>query len=494
VVDAAVVNEAGPALDYHALTIYTPERLRPSDGRLVRGYRPMEPGRRPQPFKEYEGAPVPLPGPAVLDVPAGAALSGSARQLRPLDGVLVSTLLFRAAGVVRTRETPAFGTVSFRAAGSAGNLHPLEVYVVARDIDGIDDAVYHYDGRHHGLTRLAPAPPGGPPAVVVTGVPWRTAWKYTERGFRHLYWDAGTMLAHVLAVTEVAGIEARVVMGFVDDVVAALVGADGEQEFPLAVVALGPGEPALAPTEPPARGRLAAEPVTFPLITSTQRAGDLPDAAAVAAWRMEGHPTAAAPVEAPDTAVSLDEVFDRRGSTRTFVTDAEAAPRPLLEWGLAAAARPVPADFLEPGTTTLSHRVTVHAVDGLDPGAYVWVGDGFEVVAAGGMRGEARRLCLNQDLGGDGAYTIFHGADLDLLYFLGGRGYRALLLEAGIAEGRLHLTSFALGYGATGLTFFDEEVRSFFRTRSSPMLVTAVGAPAYRSRRGGRPGRPTALR
>jgi hypothetical protein len=37
------------------------------------------------------------------------------------------------------------------------------------------------------------------PAVVITGVPWRTGWRYRERGYRHVYWDAGTMLAQLLA-------------------------------------------------------------------------------------------------------------------------------------------------------------------------------------------------------------------------------------------------------------------------------------------------------
>lgn len=488
----AGVNAPGAALEYHRLTVHAQERLRPADDRLVRGYRPMEPRRRPPPFKEYDLDVVALPPPAPLTLPAGEALSGSAAEERRLDAVLLSTLLFRSAGVVRTRDTPAFGTVYFRAAGSAGNLHPLEVYVVARQIDGIDDAVYHYDGRVHGLRRLAAAPPGGPAALVVTGVPWRTAWKYTERGFRHLYWDAGTMLSHTLAVAEATGQAARVLVGFVDEDVRALVGADGTHELPLAVVALGRGEPALAPADSPATGRLAADPVTFPLITATQRAGDLPDGAAVRAWRLGGEPERAAAVSPPATEITLDAVFDRRGSTREFRVDS-GAPEELLHWGLAAAARPVPADFLEPGTTALSHRVIVHAVAGVDPGAYLWLGDRFEAVERGDLRGRARSLCLNQALAGDGAYTVFHGADLDLLYFLGSRGYRALQLEAGIVEGRLHLAAFALRHGATGLTFFDDDVREFFGTRSWPMLVTAVGTPSYRARRGGRPGAPTNL-
>ena len=44
-------------------------------------------------------------------------------------------------------------------------------------------------------SQVGPPPAGEATTLVVTGVPWRTGWRYAERGFRHLYWDAGTMLA-----------------------------------------------------------------------------------------------------------------------------------------------------------------------------------------------------------------------------------------------------------------------------------------------------------
>src|SRR5919108_119360 len=95
--------------------------------------------------------------------------------------------------------------------------------------------------RDHGLVRLRSLPADTQPGLVVTGIPWRTAWKYGERGYRHLWWDAGTMLAQTLALAEEAGLPARVELGFTDDQVAGLVGAVAPDELPLAVVALGSG-------------------------------------------------------------------------------------------------------------------------------------------------------------------------------------------------------------------------------------------------------------
>ena len=48
--------------------------------------------------------------------------------------------------------------------------------------------------------RIEPAAADGVSTLVVTGIPWRTGWRYAERGYRHLYWDSGTMLSQLLAL------------------------------------------------------------------------------------------------------------------------------------------------------------------------------------------------------------------------------------------------------------------------------------------------------
>ena len=80
-----------------------------------------------------------------------------------------------------------------------------------------------------------------------------------------------------------------------------------------------------------------------------------------------------------------------------------------------------------PAGTLLEHLVNVHDVADTEPG-------GYRYTATGGFEGRTRsddpraagaHLCLDQPLGGDSAYTVFHAASLDpLLDVLGGRGYR----------------------------------------------------------------------
>jgi SagB-type dehydrogenase family enzyme len=492
-----------------------------ADRRRLVAFRSLDPGNRPAPFKRYVARePVPLTREFGLSS-AGAAdvLSGGpARVLEaPWDGKRLARLLFFSNGVSRTSRS-AFGeTTYFRTAMSAGNLHPIEIYVVCGDLGGVPAGVHHFAPLEFGLTELrrgdyrgalaeAAADPRvaeAPVTLVVSGIPWRTGWKYGERGFRHLYWDAGTMLANLVVVEQ----SASVGVGFVDDHVARLVGVDGVSEYPLALVVLngsdaGENNGAIQDRSPVEPLDLAVEaisraPIEFPLVTAAQRDGDLPDAAAVERWRTAasslGTPAAVA-VEPPPSASDdpIEAVILRRGSTRLMRR--ETVRRALLTWGLGAAGRVVLGDFAREGETLLQHFVSVHGVEGIAPGAYRWRGGRLEQGRESQYRDVAAHLCYDQPLGGDSAYTVFHAADLDeVLGALGSRGYRAVQLEAGIAAGRLALAAFTLGYGATGLTFYDDAVSQHFGTRAACMLVTSVGVPDYRNAPGGPPGAPTEL-
>ena len=497
------VNDPDAALDYHLLTRHGSPVEHPE--RLVQ-FRPLDPSNRPAPFKRYsDRQPEPLPrdlGTSGAD--AVAVLSGT-YEAPPttIDATVLARLLFFSAGVTRTSTTPEGSRTYFRAAMSAGNLHPVELYVVSGGLDGVAPGVHHFSPATLGLELVRELPPGTPLTLVLTGIPWRTNWKYGERGFRHLYWDAGTLLANVLATAAAHGLPARVQAGFVDDDVARLVGIDGATEVPLALVTFGDeGAPAWPEELPPVVPRVAPlspRPIEFPVVTAVQVAGALPDTDAVRRWQATAASLRPGPATDPVTpppgapSAPIESVILRRGSTRLM--QRVAAPEALLAWGMAVASRPVPADFVGAGATLLDHFLSVHAIDGVASGTYRWRAGALEALLQGDARLAARRLCLDQPLGGDSSYTAFHSSDLDeVLGALGARGYRAALLEAGIASGRLSLAAFASGFGATGLTFFDEPVRRFFDTNSWCMLVTSVGVPAYRNTPGGLPGAATELR
>jgi hypothetical protein len=69
-----------------------------------------------------------------------------------------------------------------------------------------------------------------------------------------------------------------------------------------------------------------------------------------------------------------------------------------------------------------------------------------------------------------------------------------LQLAAGLVEGRLHLAAYALGYGASGMTFLDTEIPGLLQDDLQAMIFTCVGVPEYANRPGGRPGEPVPVR
>ncbi len=363
---------------------------------------------------------------------------------RELTGL--SRVLHLSAGVVRTSERP-WGTAPFRAAGSAGGRFPLEVYVAS------PDGVQWYDA----LVTIGPPPRGEATTVVVTGVPWRTGWRYRERGFRHVYWDAGTMLSQLLAVRP----NARLYTRFPDSTVTALVGADGVHEWPVAVVALDDGEPSISPTGPAVAGVVDAAPLEFPLVTRAQHAGDVDHL---------GEPWhAGVPID--------DEVILRRGSQRRM-DPSRGLSREVLEEAMSVAMTGI----------DVPHYVAVHDVTGLAPGVYRW--PDLSAPLRPVTRHETYDASLEQGLARDAAFVVMAAADVSSL---DDREYREAQLAAGLVEGRLHLMAYTLGASASGMTFRDTDVPAL-TGEPDALLWTCVGVPDYAATAGGMPGAPTAVR
>ncbi|HEY6566758.1 MAG TPA: nitroreductase family protein [Actinomycetota bacterium] len=404
--------------------------------------------------------------------PTVAVLAGTADVDHAELGLpQLSRLLHLSAGVVRTMERP-YGTWLFRAAGSAGGRFPLEVYVAVPDGEAVPGGVHWYDPQDHALVQVGPPPSGGAPTLVVTGVPWRTGWRYRERGYRHMFWDAGTMLSQILAVADSAGLTTQLFSRFPDAAVAELVGADRVHELPIAVVTLGDAAPALDATGAAVAGDVDAAPVEFPLATAAQRAGER--AVLGPAWD-RGDPVDVR-VDGSDP---IEEVVLARGSQRRMDPD-RGLPESTLRTCMRAALRGI----------GLPHFVVVHDVEGLEPGVYRWP-DLAAPIRAGAQRGELYRVCLEQGLARDAAFVVIGATDVRAL---DDREYREAQLAAGIVEGRLHLLAYGLGASASGMTFLDSEIPALLGEPLDALLFTCVGVPEYVSAHGGGPGSPTAVR
>jgi len=472
----------------------------------------------PLPFKLYRDL-EPLPLPRSLDVsnvPCLQALASPSYRLRreTPDLSALASLLYFSAGVTKRIRYPG-GDLYFRAAACTGALYHIDLYLVCGDLPGLPAGVYHFGPHDFALRRLRqgdyrpvlaeasgwePALAQAPLAVVFASTFWRNAWKYRARSYRHAFWDSGTILANLLAMAAAQGLPARVVLGFADAAVDHLLGLDGQREASLFLVALGCGAP-LPPT-PPAPPPLALETVPpsaqqreYPDIVAMHQASALESGEEAAAWRGEPPPLPLpppsgrlfplAPLELSGPG-SVEEVVLRRGSTRRFDRGASIS-HGQLSTIVHCATRGIPADFLPPTGLGLNHLfLIVNAVEGLPPGAYLYRAgeEALELLREGDFRPQAGYLALEQPLGADACADLYLLSPLGMaLERFGNRGYRAAQLEAGTVGGKVYLAAYALRQGATGLTFYDDDVVSFFAPAGrdqAVMFLTAVGVPRRR--------------
>jgi len=496
---------------------------------------------QPSPFKIYPQL-EPLPMPSELRQTGIAALSAISSNVNvPLhtgatpDLEAIAQLLFLSAGITRQRKYPG-GEIYFRAAACTGALYEIELYLVCGDLARLPAGVYHFAPAEFGLRQLRAGDyravlleaTGGeaavahaPMTIVCTGTYWRNAWKYQARTYRHFGWDNGTLLANLLAVATALGFPAEIVCGFVDSTVNRLLDLDTEREVAFSLVTIGydPSLPSKRPSPVDDLSRLGFETVPlstkeidYPLMREMHAESSLTSPEEVVAWRDNRYPegtdsgssrqhpvndSVVVPLQPLSDAEiprdPIEQVILRRGSSRQFARTPISFAQ--LSTMLQRATRGVPADFLISDKTdaTLPQLndlyLIVHAVEGLEPGAYFFRRDAqvLERLKRGEFRNEAGYLGLEQQLPADAAVDIFFLADLRPIFNrLGNRGYRAVQLEAGIVGGRLYLVAYAQRLGATGLTFYDDDVTRFFSPHAeskSAIFLVAVGHSVKRQPR-----------
>ena len=163
----------------------------------------------------------------------------------PLTLSEVSQLLWSAQGITNIR--------GYRTAPSAGALYPLELYLVAGDVENLALGVYKYEPDEHSLVRfmdgdkrseLAGAALGqssvaeGALAVVFTAVYERTTVKYRERGIRYVHIEVGHAAQNLCLQAAALGLGAVTIGAFDDERVAGLLNLPGDEK-PLYIIPVG---------------------------------------------------------------------------------------------------------------------------------------------------------------------------------------------------------------------------------------------------------------
>jgi SagB-type dehydrogenase family enzyme len=183
----------------------------------------------------------------------------------------LSTVLGLSAGVQRwvrlgDREAP------LKTSPSGGACHPIELYVVARDVQGLSPGLYHYAADRHALERLRRGTSEqrirtyvprseyfarASAVVLLTAVFARQLWRYTySRAYRAALVEAGHVCQTFCLAATSLGLAPFSVMALADSIIESDLGIDGITESVLYAAGVGrpPERTAWAPLT---RGRLA---------------------------------------------------------------------------------------------------------------------------------------------------------------------------------------------------------------------------------------------
>jgi SagB-type dehydrogenase family enzyme len=169
----------------------------------------------------------------------------------------VAQLLWAAQGVTRPMPEPAgwrWGEWrgGLRTAPSAGALYPLELYLLATAVDGLDGGLYRYVPVNHALVRVGEADASvlagaalgqraitaAPAVVIVAAVEARTAIKYGERAPRYVDIEVGAAAENLLLQAQALGLGGVFMGAFRDAAVQETMGLPADHA-PLGLVVVG---------------------------------------------------------------------------------------------------------------------------------------------------------------------------------------------------------------------------------------------------------------
>jgi SagB-type dehydrogenase family enzyme len=165
----------------------------------------------------------------------------------PLD--TLATLLWATQGI-----TAAAAGYQFRTAPSAGGLYPIETYLLARAVEGLEQGFYHFRPQAFDLEYIKSGDFAGTLAeaalgqsmiakaqvtFIWTAIVARSRWKYRQRAYRYIYLDAGHIAQNLYLAGTAKGLGVCGIGAFFDDQVNSLIGVDGVKETVLYLASVG---------------------------------------------------------------------------------------------------------------------------------------------------------------------------------------------------------------------------------------------------------------
>ena len=494
------------ATDYHRATSYRRHELTPHT---------LDWAHQPMPVKHYPELPrVPLdrsgklPAVDYFDLMNRRQAIDSSRP-EALDLRKISTA-FSLTHDITARTMHAGTPFYYRSVASAGALYPVELYLAVHHIDGIDPGVYHYHLFNFCLTALRRGPvPEIPPAdhgvsatFYITGIFFRSAWKYRDRAYRYVLLDAGHLLENLRLALGALDLSFYIHLDFDDERAATLLGLDSQREACLACVHLHEGNAGKKQTVAPrdleplsAEIRQAStvsdREVAYADILAVHRAGNginnTPAEDRPVLHVLDNPPSAWVDLNLPDHPGSADyaRMLWQRRSRRNFIPSSGTRENPMTFLDLMA--RNIGTVSTPPSVRS---AITLGVLAGMGmpvpPGFYLLYPDAKRLgcVLAGQLTEPMAAACLDQMWLKHAALHVLFMTDpaaLDRTW--GARGYRYAMIEAGRLGQQAYLAATALGWGACGIgAIYDREAADLLNLATDGVLLYLVGAGPVKTR------------
>jgi len=492
------------ASQYHRHTIY-------DRGKIGGHY--LDWSNQPDVFKKYQGiTPVPLPNEipflkkSLSSVLKETDIDPTCRKININDLSLILRLIY----TITSRVRHGIGEFYYRSAASAGALYPTEIYVASHGVRGLDNGLYHFDIRQHGLLPLRrydlsdhiagliipPAKKKPTLTFLFTTIFFRSAWKYRDRAYRYHLLDGGHVIENLDLALKAMKLPFNLSYDFNDKDMNHLLGLDEKKEVLLAIGYV-PGPDSVSEAKIPEIEGLSKDilnasivsgkDIDYPAIQEIHRAGHMSEAKDDLEPDILERPTLipetwhSLPGSLSNTEkIEYPECLFKRRSSRNFMN------LPIEKNTFFSLLDSLCVDENNMSEDTIHHQLLTVGflagnIESISPGSYILdtTKKRFGMIAAGNFINNMTRACLDQKwLSNAGVHFIFI-SNLNLLdRTYGPRGYRYAMMTAGRMGQRIYIASTALSLGCCGIgAFYDGEAGGLLEINeeSSLLYLVAVG-------------------
>lgn len=464
---------------------------------------------QPAVFKDYPGIqPIILPPNTLLpeDNLSDILRKNRADQIAESIGIQELSIILRLACTLTAKARHSGGDFYFRSAASAGTLYPTELYVLTREMNGLEDGLYHFAIHRHCLyplrkedlaqhvLSLSQTSQDKIPCMTffLTSIFFRSAWKYRDRAYRYHLLDTGHLTDNLILGLKALDLPFSLTYDFDDALVNQLLGIDPKREIALALVQI-PGEdadPGACKTEiadlPESiknASQVSGKEVDYLPIREMHAASESfvtksPPEMIEELGLNHGPWNDIMPLSAwPEIMNHSDALYHRR-SKRNYVKE------PITKDSFTALLEALCVDDAQQGnreslySQSIAIGFLVGHAEGMSTGLYLLNAEqsSYSLITEGPFIEEMTHICLDQDWLANAAVHFLFMANLDAIdNTWGPRGYRYAMLTAGRMGQRLYIAATAMGLGCCGIgALYDGEAAELLGLNEDSKLLYLV--------------------